>query len=865
MGDISFGQLVKQLRKDYGLTQEDFAEQVGCSIETVSKIERGERRPSKQVAERMAQVLNLPPEERASFIRAARIPSRVVDERESQEPGIQGKEIAPQSISLNPPLPVSSAPPAPRGPAPLPVPPTPFVGRQGELSTLAALLADPACRLLTLTGPGGIGKTRLALEAAARHTAEYADGVAFVPLAAVVSAELLAPAIADAVAFTFYGPTDFTGQLLGYLRDRSLLLVLDNMEHLIDVGDALWALLADIGQQAPGVKLLVTSRERLNLQGEWVVELVGLPAPPNERDVGFEESSAVALFLQTARRSHSGFTLAAEDRACVARICRLVEGLPLAIELAAAWVRVLPCGEIAAEIERTLDFLAASARDVPARHRSLRAVVDHSWNLLTDEERAVFRMLSVFEGGFRREAAEWVAGATLPLLTALADKSLLRRSQAGRYDMHELVRQYAAAHLEASPAEYAAARDRHCSYYLTLIERREHDMKRALQKAVLGELVAEMDNLRLAWEWAATHGKIAEIRASLRGLSWLYEIGAWLHEGQDAFRQAAEAIGGVGLSAERATVFGHLLAHQGWFCSRQGRYGQAQALLQRSLALLRPLDDQLALADALTCLGTLMHLMGDNAAARDLLREGLGLGRALGDDWVTVVCLGSLAMAAHSLGEHQEAERLSRECLAVARAAGNPRGVVYSIGTFSMATFAQGRYAEAQALLRESLELSSAAGDYWGIGSSFIQIGLAAYAQGAYATSRYCFEESIAMFREVGDHLNVARSLINLAETSAAMGAHDAARRAFADAWRMANDAQAVSSALDALAGLAGLLAREGAAALVQELAYYVLNHPLSARVTRGRAERLLVGPTPAPARPIEAVVAEALGDTRSR
>ena len=182
-----------------------------------------------------------------------------------------------------------------------------------------------------------------------------------------------------------------------------------------------------------------------------------------------------------------------------------------------------------------------------------------------------------------------------------------------------------------------------------------------------------------------------------------------------------------------------------------------------------------------------------------------------------------------------------------------------------MATFAQGRYAEAQGLLRESLELSSAAGDYWGIGSSFIQIGLAAYAQGAYATARYCFEESITMFREVGDHLNVARSLINLAETSAAMGANDAARRAFADAWRMANDAQAVLSALDALAGLAGLLAREGAAALAQELADYVLNHPLSAIATRGRAERLLVGPTPAPARPIEAVVAEALGDTRSR
>jgi tetratricopeptide (TPR) repeat protein len=384
-----------------------------------------------------------------------------------------------------------------------------------------------------------------------------------------------------------------------------------------------------------------------------------------------------ALFLQTARRTQSGFALADEDRACVAHICRLVEGMPLAIELAAAWVRVLPCAEIAAEIERTLDFLAASARDIPARHRSLRAVFDHSWNLLSDEERAVFRTLAVFRGGFRREAAEWVAGATLHLLTALADKSLLRRSKTGRYDMHELVRQYAESYLEADPAAYAAARDRHCGYYTTLLQRREKDMKRALQKAVLGELMAEIDNLRSAWGWAVQRRQIDEIRRSLRGLAWFYEIRSWFQEGEAVFRRAAEAIGlnraqhitqiiqrteepepqnrrttEPGDQAtqnsklktqnypevEQLAALGHLLAHQGWFCFRQGRHSQAREALQRSPALLRPLDDRIALADALTSLGMVAQLLGESSAAGEVLREGLALGRALDDEWVMVVC-----------------------------------------------------------------------------------------------------------------------------------------------------------------------------------------------------------------------------------
>jgi predicted ATPase/DNA-binding XRE family transcriptional regulator len=843
--DMVFGQRVKQYRKDLDLTQEDFAQRVGISTETVSKIERGERRPSRHVAERMAQVLELAPEDRLIFVRAARM--LLSDGPHAGEaPAPPTQTSAPEPVLM-------SAPQRPR--LNLPVPSTPLIGRAAELDELARLLGDPSCRLLTVSGPGGIGKTRLALEATGRQSAAFADGAAFVSLGPVGAPDLLAPAVADALGFSFYGQANLNGQLVDFLREKELLLLLDNFEHLIDAASTEWSipvatdsahgaeLLVDILQQAPRVKLIVTSRERLNLQGEWVVELQGLPVPRSEQAADFDETGAVALFLQTARRSSAGFTLGPADRGAVARICRLVEGMPLAIELAAAWVRVLPLGEIADEIERTLDFLAASARDLPARHRSLRAVFDHSWNLLTDEERAVFRMLSIFRGGFRREAAEWIAGATLTLLTALVDKSLLRRSGAGRYDMHELVRQYAAAHLEASAEEYAVARARHAGYYLTLIQRRENDIKRARQRAVIDEVVAEIDNLRLAWDWAAAHEQLAELGGAVRGLSWFYELRSWFQEGEQMLERAVKAISGAQLlsdrETERAILLGQLKTFEGWFRFRQGHYGSARELLLESVSLLRPLGDQSALADALASLGMALNLMGDYQPAREVLQEGLALGRALGDNWVIILSLGTLGMVAHGLGEYQEAERLCRESLTLSLALGSVRALVFSISALTMAAFAQGQYSEAQALVRTSFATSSAVGDYWGIGSALLQLGRVAYAQGEYAEAQYMFRESCATFREIGDRWSMARALTSLADTLAALGERSAALGAFRDAWLMATEAQVMPVAMEALAGLAELLVNDGAIQIVHQLIGYILNAPAAGQAARDRAERV--------------------------
>jgi len=400
----------------------------------------------------------------------------------------------------------------------LPPQATPFVGRQAELAQIAHHLGQADCRLLTLVGAGGIGKTRLALQAAGQALDAFADGVYFVHLARIDSPEFLVPTIAEAIDCPLSRKEDPRRQLLKYLQQKEMLLVLDNLEHLLSTPQGHVSgrdLVLDMVKSAPKLKLLVTSRERMNLQAEWILTLQGLPCPAAEAAFGEETSEAVELFVQGAHRVQPEFSLSS-DWPEVVRVCRLLDGMPLGIELAATWVSMMPCVEIVRELVSGLDLLSTTMHDVPARHRSMEAVFDHSWHLLSEAEREVFKRLSVFRGGFDRQAAEQVAGASLMTLAALVNKSLLRVVSPGRYDTLEPLKQYAAAKLAETPADDRGGQDRHADdhallpsqvrqlharYYSSLAERGEQALRGPEQVAWLGRMETEYDNLRTALRW----------------------------------------------------------------------------------------------------------------------------------------------------------------------------------------------------------------------------------------------------------------------------------------------------------------------------------------------------------------------------
>ncbi len=399
-----------------------------------------------------------------------------------QGTGVAGREAAP---------PATTAAPAPDLPRPL----TTLVGRERELARLHELLEDPACRLVTLVGPGGIGKTRLALEVAATRHGRHRDGAVFVsfvgtgPARPEEAADLVVADLARALEVSLAVPRDPLELLADHLSGRELLLVLDNLEQLRDAA----GVLAELLRRAPGVQLLVTSRRRLGLGVEWLVEVPGLPYPPAEAGADAAGYEAVQLFAERARLLRPGFPADAEG---AGRVCRLLAGVPLAIELAARWVRSASPAAIADRVAGGLDLLDTTSPDVELRHRSVRAVIDWSWQLLTEGECRALRRLSVLRGGFDLEAAAAVAGAGLPLLAGLVDQSLVAAGEDGRYDMHELLRQYAAERLAADPAEEEDTRRRHAAHYAALLP--------VPAEALAGDgpgLDAEVENLRAATDW----------------------------------------------------------------------------------------------------------------------------------------------------------------------------------------------------------------------------------------------------------------------------------------------------------------------------------------------------------------------------
>ena len=694
----------------------------------------------------------------------------------------------------------------------LPPQTTSFIGRERELADIERLLVGEAgCRLLNLIGPGGTGKTRLALAAAGQILQAYPDGVYFVPLAPVGEVGDIVPAMAEALRFTFYGSADPKDQLLDYLAQKETLLVVDNFEHLLEGAPVL----SEIVSRAPAVTLLATSRERLNLQEEWGYEVPGLAVPDMEdwaagrlEDEGqgepgayFQHYSAVELFTQRARQISANFTPTGDDLAGIGQICHLVEGMPLALELAAPWIRTLSCGEIAAEIEHSLDFLTTTLRNVPERHRSLRVVFEQTWERLSAAEQDVLRQLSVFRGGCTREAAEQVTGATLPVLSSLVDKALLRRANTGRYEIHELIRQFAEIQLEADPE--AMARKRHRDYFVAFLEARTAGVKGGRQKDTVAEIKADMDNVRLVWRQAAANrdAEVFERAAECLFVFYLYSSGHY--EGQITFQQAAAAfIEGLESQLTNAltdnlvvldqqeNLAAFLLAGQGYFLARTRDPFTGQPLLERALALLprSNTSDRHKEGFVWLWLGWVFLLQGQSVKALEYVEPTLAILTETGDRWAEGW---SLLLWANAVSHVRplEADDVYQRGLAVCRASSDLNNLGYTSQMRSGVNMELGRYAQAKRYINEAIRVFEEVGNVLGLGYALQRRGQLAIAQGEYRQAIQSLQQSIANFEEVRTEHNVAWTQIELGKAFRLQGDYEQAEQLYRQSLEVASAA----------------------------------------------------------------------------
>jgi predicted ATPase/DNA-binding XRE family transcriptional regulator len=761
---LAFGDLLRQHRNAAGLTQEDLAERAGLSVDAISLLERGERRrPHRYTLQSLADALGLSQQERIRFETATRPPTTRATAHVTQ-------------------------------PANLPSQLTPFVGREREVEEVCQRLLRPDVRLLTLTGPGGVGKTRLGLQVAEQVLEQFADGVCFVALTSISEPALVPSAIAQALQVKQGAGQSVAEALVQYLRERQLLLVLDNFERLLEAGPLLAQLLA----ACPRLKVLVTSRVVLHLQGEHNYEVPTLRLPLAGHRPSLEQLAryeGIRLFVERARAANSEFRVTTENAPAVIELCRRLDGLPLAIELAAARVRLLYPEAMLTRLGNRLALLTGGARDLPDRQRTLRATLDWSYDFLGMGERLLFARLAVFVGGWTLEAAEAVCDTedeteVLQHVSALVDKSLVQQQasiwQEARFTMLETVREYALERLEES-GESERLRRRHATYFLELTEAAERASQGPLQGVWLDRLEAEYDNLRGALAWSLTPQGDAEIGLQLTGaLSHFWYVRGHHSESRMWLQNALEQ--GSGSTAARARVLvgaGRL----DWF---QGELARSKVLLEESLTLYQDLGDDAGAAWALLCLGRTEISRGNHGRGEALVEESLALLRQQGKLWEISRALLALGAGALFEDDVDRATAKFEESLAICQDLENAEGVALSLLYLGRAAHMRGEDARSNTLLQESLALFKDLGDSRGVAEVLLELGRVAHAQGNDTRAVSLCRESLILSRNLDDKSHMAFCLAALAGVIQSAGQATRAARLFGAAEMLLQSLDAV-------------------------------------------------------------------------
>lgn len=758
---------------------------------------------------------------------------------------------APNPEAADPQLPQAAGDPMP--PHNLPQQLTPFIGRSAELAALDALLADRQVRLVTILAPGGMGKTRLALALAERHLTNprFSDGVYMVALAPLSKAEHIVPTLASILSLTLRSDGEAGGQaqqVIHDLRSKAMLLLFDNFEHLLSGTEFIVQLL----QGAPNLRILTTSRERLGILGEQLFPLQGLELGQSDCAGNATTSAAVQLFCQRAKAVLPGLEFDENELAHVAQLCQLVGGMPLAIDLAAGWIEILSPAEIVVEVRRSLDFLATDRRSGPASHRSMRAVFESTWQRLEERERAFFAQLAIFRGGFRREAAELIAEASLRLLSTLVGKALIQHDRkGGRYTIHELLRQFAEEKLQRSPQVWHESRERHAVYYTRLLQQQEQRLQGEEQGLAVAAIEAEIENIRIAWQWAITQKKVAELDGALESLAIFYGIKYWHQEGADAFAQLAAAMTMAEPTGQQGILLARALTRQAtmleWVTWRSGFTDQTLAmqkiedLYRQSLVLCQRLHAGREIGLALRGLLERYLKLGQFEEALDLGQQALPILTECGDHRMAAEVLVDMGFFYFQIGKSRQAIAHFRQSIKVSEESGNPPYVLAFI-LLAQAQEALGEYDDAQKSAEIALETVRNGNNKLGIAWSLQLLGSLAWHNGNHATAQAYSEKGLAMLKEIGLSGFQARSLNTLGNIAYALGQYEVAKGHFCAALAVLPPdlASWTLNIADSLTGIALLLNAEGKAGQALELLQLALGMPTIKQDTKEQATRLL-------------------------